>query len=167
MLSLIARYLWAGVMVDGAGQPTPWGNPQGGPVSSLLASILPDDLDKELERGGHGFVCYVVVCSSSSVMMLGWEIGIRTGWRKSLGSRGKHTESLLTPEMWDGYRRTCVDFDYDDLWESLLLLHTIFKRSAGLVAEKRGFRFPRETADKVLAFTEHVRTLPTGSQRIY
>ena len=59
VLSLIGRYLRAGVMVDGAVQPTPWGTPQGGPVSSLLANILLDDLDKELERRGHRFVRYV------------------------------------------------------------------------------------------------------------
>jgi hypothetical protein len=34
----------------------------------------------------------------------------------------------------------------DSLWESLFLFHRIFKRSAEFVAEKRGFRFPRETA---------------------
>ena len=59
VLSLIGRYLRAGVMVDGAVQPTPWGTPQGGPVSSLLANILLDDLDQELERRGHRFARYV------------------------------------------------------------------------------------------------------------
>jgi aminoglycoside 6-adenylyltransferase len=103
----------------------------------------------------------------SVVMMLGWEIGIRTGWETSLGSNGKHLESLLTPDIWDEYRRTYVDSDYDSLWESLFLFHRIFTRSAEFVAEKRGFRFPRETADKVQAFLEHVRTLPTDSERIY
>ncbi|MEK7361908.1 MAG: group II intron reverse transcriptase/maturase [Pseudomonadota bacterium] len=59
VLSLIGRYLRAGVMVDGAVQPTPWGTPQGGPVSSLLANILLDDLDQELESRGHRFARYV------------------------------------------------------------------------------------------------------------
>jgi RNA-directed DNA polymerase len=59
VLSLIGRYLRAGVMVDGTMQPTHWGTPQGGPISSLLANILLDDLDQELERRGHHFVRYV------------------------------------------------------------------------------------------------------------
>ena len=59
VLSLLGRYLRAGVMVDGAVQATPWGTPQGGPVSSLLANILLDDLDQELERRGHRFARYV------------------------------------------------------------------------------------------------------------
>ena len=101
------------------------------------------------------------------VMMLGWEIGIRIGWEKSLGSKGKHLERLLPSDVWNEYKKTYVGSDYDDLWESLFLFHGIFKRSAEFVAAKCGYRFPRETADKVLAFLEHVRALPRGLGRIY
>lgn len=39
------------------------GTPQGGPLSPLLANILLDDLDKELEKRGHRFVRYADDCS--------------------------------------------------------------------------------------------------------
>ena len=58
LLTLIGRYLRAGVMVEGVLQPSPEGTPQGGPLSPLLANILLDDLDKELERRGLPFVRY-------------------------------------------------------------------------------------------------------------
>ena len=58
LLKLIGRYLRAGVMVDGVFQPTTEGTPQGGPASPLLANILLDDLDKELEQRGLPFVRY-------------------------------------------------------------------------------------------------------------
>lgn len=58
LLRLIGRYLRAGVMVDGILQATHDGTPQGGPMSPLLANILLDDLDKELERRGLPFVRY-------------------------------------------------------------------------------------------------------------
>jgi len=58
VLSLIGRYLRAGVMVEGALHATTEGTPQGGPLSPLLANILLDDLDKELEHRGLPFVCY-------------------------------------------------------------------------------------------------------------
>ncbi len=58
LLQLIGRYLRAGVMVDGQLQATTEGTPQGGPASPLLANILLDDLDKELEQRGLPFVRY-------------------------------------------------------------------------------------------------------------
>jgi len=58
LLRLIGKYLRAGVMVEGRLQATRMGVPQGGPLSPLLANILLDDLDKELELRGHRFVRY-------------------------------------------------------------------------------------------------------------
>ena len=58
LLALIGRYLRAGVLEGDLIQATEIGTPQGGPLSPLLANILLDDLDKELERRGHRYVRY-------------------------------------------------------------------------------------------------------------
>jgi RNA-directed DNA polymerase len=58
VLRLIGAYLRAGVVVDGRLEKTRKGVPQGGPLSPLLANILLDDLDKELEQRNHRFVRY-------------------------------------------------------------------------------------------------------------
>ncbi len=63
VLKLIGKYPRAGVVVNGCLQATPTGVPQGGPLSSLLANILLDDLDKELERRSHHFVRYADDCA--------------------------------------------------------------------------------------------------------
>jgi group II intron reverse transcriptase/maturase len=63
VLILIRRYLTAGVMVNGVVMETAEGTPQGGPLSPLLANILLDDLDKELEKRGHKFVRYADDCN--------------------------------------------------------------------------------------------------------
>jgi len=58
-LGLIRRYLTAGVVLpDGTCEATPQGVPQGGPLSPLLANIVLDPLDKELEARGHKFARY-------------------------------------------------------------------------------------------------------------
>jgi len=58
LLALIGEYLRAGVLVGDTIEATDIGTPQGGPLSPLLANILLDDLDKELESRGHRFVRY-------------------------------------------------------------------------------------------------------------
>ena len=55
MLKIIGRFLRAGMMSDGVCVSREQGTPQGGPLSPLLANLLLDDLDKELEKRGHCF----------------------------------------------------------------------------------------------------------------
>ena len=62
VLPLIDRYLKAGALTDEGLEATGEGTPQGGPLSPLLANLLLDGLDKELERRGQRFVRYADDC---------------------------------------------------------------------------------------------------------
>ena len=63
MLGLIRRYLEAGIMANGVVMERQEGTPQGGPLSPLLANVLLDEVDKELERRGHAFARYADDCN--------------------------------------------------------------------------------------------------------
>jgi RNA-directed DNA polymerase len=63
LLRIIRRFLEAGVMAAGVCVKRYEGTPQGGPLSPLLANLLLDDLDKELERRGHRFCRYADDCN--------------------------------------------------------------------------------------------------------
>ncbi len=62
VVSLVHKYLNAGVMVDGSLEQTKVGMPQGGPLSPLLSNVMLNELDRELERRGHRFVRYADDC---------------------------------------------------------------------------------------------------------
>ena len=62
VVSLIHKYLNAGVLVNGMFERTEIGMPQGGPLSPLLSNIMLNELDRELERRGHRFVRYADDC---------------------------------------------------------------------------------------------------------
>jgi len=68
VISLIHRYLQAGVVVSNKFEQTTVGVPQGGPLSPLLSNIMLNELDKELENRGHRFVRYaddiLILCKS-------------------------------------------------------------------------------------------------------
>ncbi len=63
MLRIIGRFLRAGLMQNGVCLLREEGTPQGGPLSPLLANLLLDDLDKELEKRGHRFCRYADDCN--------------------------------------------------------------------------------------------------------
>lgn len=68
VISLIHKYLKAGVIVRNSFEETEVGVPQGGPLSPILSNIMLNELDKELERRGHRFVRYaddlMIFCKS-------------------------------------------------------------------------------------------------------
>ena len=70
VISLINKFLRAGVVINGKFEKTTIGVPQGGPLSPLLANIMLNELDHELERRGHKFVRYaddmVIFCKSKA-----------------------------------------------------------------------------------------------------
>jgi RNA-directed DNA polymerase len=63
LLRIVHRFLEAGMMTEGTCVRRSEGTPQGGPLSPLLANLLLDDLDQELERRGHRFCRYADDCN--------------------------------------------------------------------------------------------------------
>ncbi len=63
IIRLIRAYLNAGIMSHGVVRERYQGTPQGGPLSPLLANILLDEVDQELENRGHCFVRYADDCN--------------------------------------------------------------------------------------------------------
>jgi RNA-directed DNA polymerase len=63
VIRLIRAYLDSGIMQDGVVQERQQGTPQGGPLSPLLANVLLDEVDKELDRRGHCFARYADDCN--------------------------------------------------------------------------------------------------------
>ena len=68
VISLIHKFLRAGVMVGGMFEESPEGVPQGGPLSPLLGNIMLNECDQELKKRGHRFVRYaddlMIFCKS-------------------------------------------------------------------------------------------------------
>jgi RNA-directed DNA polymerase len=68
VISLIHKFLRAGIMVGGKFEKSPEGVPQGGPLSPLLGNVMLNECDHELERRGHRFVRYaddmMIFCKS-------------------------------------------------------------------------------------------------------
>jgi RNA-directed DNA polymerase len=110
MLRIVRRFLEAGMMWEGVCVERHEGTPQGGPLSPLLANLLLDDLDKELERRGHSFCRYADDCNiyvrteeagervmASVVRFLEGELRLRV-------NRGKSAVARVQERQFLGYR---------------------------------------------------------------
>ena len=107
VVSLIRKYLSAGVMINGVKQPTKVGTPQGGNLSPLLSNIMLNELDKELEARGLNFVryaddCIILVKSekaaervlSSITKFIEKKLGLKVNAEKSKVTRPTQTKYL-------------------------------------------------------------------------
>lgn len=98
VVSLIHRFLRAGVVVNGMYQKTEEGCPQGGNLSPILANILLNECDHELELRGHRFVRYaddmVISCTS------------RKGAERTLESTARYLENVLKLKV--NREKTCI-----------------------------------------------------------
>ena len=63
LLKIVRAFLTAGMLHTGVVHDRSEGTPQGGPLSPLLANLMLDDLDKELEARGHRFARYADDCN--------------------------------------------------------------------------------------------------------
>jgi RNA-directed DNA polymerase len=110
-LQLIDRYLKAGALTDAGLEATVEGTPQGGPLSPLLANLLLDGLDKELERRGHRFVRYADDCNI-------YVKSVRAGQRvlasvtRFLARRLKLTVNAAKSAVDHPWRRTFLGFTF-------------------------------------------------------
>ncbi|EPY2274947.1 group II intron reverse transcriptase/maturase [Clostridium sporogenes] len=74
LLKLIREYLKSGIMLNRIKVKSDEGTPQGGPLSPLLANILLDEVDKELEKRGHKFCRFA---DDSNVYVKSRKAGLR------------------------------------------------------------------------------------------
>ena len=73
VISIIRKFLVSGIMVDDEYKESVIGTPQGGNLSPLLANIMLNELDREMEQRGLNFVRYADDC----IIMVGSEMSAK------------------------------------------------------------------------------------------
>ncbi|HHY68475.1 MAG TPA: group II intron reverse transcriptase/maturase [Alicyclobacillus sp.] len=145
VLKVIRRYLQAGIMVNGVVMEREEGTPQGGPPRPLLANILLDDLDKELEKRGHRFVRYA---DDANIYVRSRRVGERV-----LASIRKFLQERLKLKL--NEQKSTVDRP----WKLKFLGFSMYKRKAGEIR----IRLARQSIDRVKT---KIRALTARNQPI-
>ena len=101
------------------------------------------------------------------IIMLEWHIGMKTDFTVNAGKFGKHFEQYFEGEMWEQFKRTFSNAEYENIWESFFVMGNLFREVANEIANTYGYRYPQDDDDKVTNYLKHVKALPKGSTSIY
>jgi group II intron reverse transcriptase/maturase len=142
VLRLIRRYLQAGIMAHGVHSERFEGTPQGGPLSPLLANVLLDEVDRELERRGHKFVRYADDCNV-------YVKSRRAGERVLQGLRGCYAKLALKVNE----AKTAVAA----AWGRKFLGYCLYATSAGEVKRAVADRAMHKLRERIRQLTRRTR----------
>lgn len=141
VIRLVRAYLTSGIMDGGVLMERSEGTPQGGPLSPLLANVLLDEVDKELERRGH---CFVRYADDANVYVRSRRAGERVmGLLRRLYARLRLTVNETKSTVASVFRRKFLGYSF---WVA------------------PGGKIKRRVADKAMAtFKQRVRELTRRS----
>ncbi|MGX5498553.1 aminoglycoside 6-adenylyltransferase [Bacillus wiedmannii] len=101
------------------------------------------------------------------IVMLEWHIGMKTDFTGNAGKFGKHFEQYIEKDMWEQFKRTYSNAEYEDIWESFFVMGDMFREVANEFANAYGYQYPQVDDDRVTSYLKHVRTLLRDSKVIY
>ncbi len=101
------------------------------------------------------------------IVMLEWHIGMKTDFTGNAGEFGKHFEQYFEEDMWEQFKKTFSNAEYENIWESLFVMGDLFRKVANEIANAYGYSYPQGDDDGVTSYLKHVKALPKDSTSIY
>lgn len=101
------------------------------------------------------------------VVMLEWHIGMKTEFTVNAGKFGKHFEQYVEKDVWEQFKRTFSNAEYENIWDSFFVMGDLFRKVANEIANTYEYQYPQDDDDKVSSYLKYVRKLPKDSKVIY
>ncbi len=92
------------------------------------------------------------------VIMLQWYVGTRHDFQVSPGKEGKYFKKYLPEELYERFRKTYSDADYEHMWEAAFEMLYLFGDVARDVAVKLGFAYDEEEEQGIEKYMKMVRS---------
>ncbi|MEC3543894.1 aminoglycoside 6-adenylyltransferase, partial [Bacillus thuringiensis] len=90
------------------------------------------------------------------IVMLEWYIGMKTDFTVNTGKFGKHFEQYIEEDMWEQFKRTFSNAEYENIWESFFVMGDLFREVANEIANTYEYQYPQDD-DKVTNYLKHVK----------
>ena len=102
---------------------------------------------------------YHVVVRETLEAMIEWHIGINTGFSLSAGKQGKFFKKYMPEELYEMYKKTYSDGEYDNFWSAIFTACDLFRIIAPQVGEYFGFVYKKGEEENMLEYLKWVRSL--------
>jgi len=89
--------------------------------------------------------------------MVSWYIGTQTDFEVSTGKLGKYFKTYLSAEVYEKYKKTYADSDYDHLWQAMFEACSLFRLLAKEVADYFNYTYPKEDDHGIMEYLKWMR----------
>jgi len=101
------------------------------------------------------------------IRLLGWRVGVETGFSVSVGKSGKYLEKYLPGKTWKRLLMTYPRAATDEIWQAVFVMCDLVDEAAEFLAERLGFRYDKTEAENSRRYCEHVMNLPKDAKGVY
>lgn len=100
------------------------------------------------------------------MQMLSWYVGVQTDFSVSVGKCGKYLKNRLSAQEYSRLKKTYASGEYEDIWNALEEMQSLFRDCALAVGQSLGYSFPEHWHENVTAFCREIRALPEDAASI-
>jgi len=124
-------------------------------LQNVAKSIARDELP-------YGMWMYNVVVREALEKMIEWYIGIKTNFSLSAGKQGKYFKKYLPAELYDLYKGTFSNSEYDNFWTAIFTACKLFRTVALQVGEYFGYVY---NEDEETGMIEYLKWVQNGENK--
>ena len=111
----------------------------------------------------YGMWMYNVVVRETLEKMIEWYIGINTKFSLSVGKQGKYFKKYLPVELYDLYKRTFSNGEYDNFWIAIFTACELFRIIATQVGEYFGYIYNEDEEMGMIEYLKWIQKRQTST----
>ena len=99
--------------------------------------------------------------------MISWQVGIETGFKKSIGKANKYLKKYVSDELWNRLMITFNMSDYESAWNGLITACELFSEVATKVGQELNYEYDNDESMRSFEYIKHIKQLPQDAEGIY
>lgn len=119
-------------------------------ILNVAKGIARDELSYAMEQLNH----YV---RDMLMLMLDWYIGVHYDFNISSGKNGKYFKKYLSKDVYERFKATYTDADYEHMWEAVFEAFYLFGEIARVVAARLGYSYDEGQESGIENYMNQVR----------